>query len=160
MCTLTLPGYMPPGRSARCCGCGSAQRSYDVVSPFPLSASCCISCGCGTCWDSPGQGWGHTGQRGGPSAHCSLLASPRLPGLQCVPAKWALGCSLLCLGNPKTAEMLVPRREEEPRVAPRQPCPSHLSHRPLAAGTAGPPSLVCARGAPPAPGPHRQFVNL
>lgn len=49
----TLPGYMPAGRSARCCGCGSAQRSDDVVSPFPFSALCSISCGCGTLLRQP-----------------------------------------------------------------------------------------------------------
>lgn len=93
----------------------------------------------GHCWDSPGQPRGHTGQRGGSSAHCSSPASPTLQG---APSKWELGCIFLFLGNPKTAEMLVPRREEEPGVTPWQQCPSHLSDWPLAAGTTGPPTVV------------------
>lgn len=159
MCTL--PGYMPAGRSSQCCGCGSAQRSDDVVSPFPLSALCSISCGCGTLL---GQCWATIGaHRAEGEALVPTTPHQHPPG--------SLGCSVsqpsgylaaifLCPRNPKTAEMLVPRRKEEPRVTPWQRCPSHLSHQPLAARATGPPTLVCVRGAPPAPGLHGHFVAL
>lgn len=154
MCTL--PGYMTAGRSAQCC----AQRSEDIISPFPLSALCCISCGCGTLL---GQPWATMrAHRAEGRPWCPLLPAsiPQAPQAAVCSSQVGTWLHFLCLGNPQTAEMLVPRREEESRVTPRQRCPSHLSHWPLAAGTTGPPTLVCVRGAPPAPGLHGHFVAL
>lgn len=76
-------------KSAQCRHRGSAPRPDDIVSPFPLSALCCISCGYGKrrffCLRLPGRALsrdrGDTGPRGHPSARCSMLAPLGLPGL-------------------------------------------------------------------------------
>lgn len=115
----------------------------------------------GHCWDKPWATMGAYRAEGRPQ--CPLLPAgiPQAPHPAVCPSQVGTWLHFICLGNPKTAEMLVPRREEEPRwMTPWQPCPSHVSHWSLAAGTAGPPTLVCVRGAPPAPALQGHFVAL
>lgn len=70
----------------------------------------------GHCWDSPGQPRGHRGQRGGLQSPLLPTSIPQAPQPAVCPSQVGTWLHFICLGNPKTAEMLVPRREEEPRV--------------------------------------------
>lgn len=68
-----------------------------------------------------------------PAAPCQH--SPGSPGCSVPPTKLAHGCGLLCPGNPKTLPRhLCPRREEEPRVMPPQPCPQPLATSAVGSG--------------------------
>lgn len=84
--TLVLPDCVPVGTSARCHRRGAAQRPDDIVSPFPLSASCCVSCSCGKCCCVCPRLLGKAlcGDRGTRRPQCPLLYAgiPRVPRLQ------------------------------------------------------------------------------